>query len=265
TQLLAECTRLGLVVHRTWTVEELKAVIQEHRMENVAHHPGHQMKSVTSLNMPELKAKATEMGIDYPTNVTKGNLLRLIRDSLATPGSELMKIGKYKGFEFQEIPAAYGEWASKEVRCSSNPHVELVRFAKWWDNNQTTTYAGAKTSIEEHSVIPYPSSHTEESSVWGDYSDWGIARDEPKEATTMRGTYESGYKAPIRGNNKRSSAHTSVVEMDAETDPGTLAEIQALEARLAALKDKAKAVASHLWALPPQARPAIFEEVCENM
>ncbi|OLQ11876.1 Copia protein [Symbiodinium microadriaticum] len=260
TQLLAECTRLGLVVHRTWTVEELKAVIQEHRMENVAHHPGHQMKSVTSLNMPELKAKATEMGIDYPTNVTKGNLLRLIRDSLATPGSELMKIGKYKGFEFQEIPAAYGEWASKEVRCSSNPHVELVRFAKWWDNNQTTTYAGAKTSIEEHSVIPYPSSHTEESSVWGDYSDWGIARDEPKEATTMRGTYESGYKAPIRGNNKRSSAHTSVVEMDAETDPGTLAEIQALEARLAALKDKAKAVASHLWALPPQARPAIFEE-----
>ena len=56
--------------------------------------------------------KAAEMGVEFPAGVTKGNLLRLIRDSLATPGSELMKIGKYKGYEYQEIPSSYGEWAS---------------------------------------------------------------------------------------------------------------------------------------------------------
>ena len=97
TQLLEECNRVGLVVHRTWTVEELKAVIQEHRMENASTLPSHQMKSVTNLNMPELRMKASEMGVEFPPGITKGNLLRLIRDSLATPATELMKIGKYQG------------------------------------------------------------------------------------------------------------------------------------------------------------------------
>ena len=59
TRLLQECWRVGLAVHRSWTVEELKAVIQEHRIETVSSQPSHQMKSITRLNMPELKMKAT--------------------------------------------------------------------------------------------------------------------------------------------------------------------------------------------------------------
>ena len=175
TQLISECNRLGLVVHRTWTVEELKAVIQEHRMQAASKQPGHQMKAVTSLNMPELKMKATEMGVEFPDNITKGNLLRLIRDSLKTPATELMKIGKYKGFEFQEIPSAYGEWASREVKSSANPHIELVRYAKWWDNEQTTRYTGNTTTIEEDSVVPYPGSE----SVLVTFADRGVLNNQP--------------------------------------------------------------------------------------
>ncbi|OLP92925.1 Copia protein [Symbiodinium microadriaticum] len=236
TQLLEECNRVGLVVHRTWTVEELKAVIQEHRMENAATQPSHQMKSVTSLNMPELKMKASEMGVEFPPGITKGNLLRLIRDSLATPATELMKIGKYKGYEFQEIPSSYGEWASKEVRTSGSPHTELVRYAKWWDNekakNNYTT-----TTIEENSAVPYPG--TDADSMWGS-SDWGPARPFPAGKSMAASSYQSSSSMASSRTNKRSGSWTKVNEMEAEVDEDTMKEIQALEAKLAVLKDKAK-------------------------
>ncbi|CAE7287015.1 RE1 [Symbiodinium sp. KB8] len=233
TQLLEECNRVGLVVHRTWTVEELKAVIQEHRMQTASQTPSHQMKSVTSLNLPEMKAKAVEMGIDFPSNITKGNLLRLIRDSLATPGSELMKIGKYKGFEFQEIPNAYGEWASKEVKTSANPHVELVRFARWWDNEQTAKYT---TEIEQCATVPFTEPDTDGSSAWGLISDWGA--DKVKTPSPSKGS--GGYPMAPRPN-KRGSSSSGTGEMDTELDQATLEEIRALETRLATLKQKAKA------------------------
>ncbi|CAE7529466.1 GIP, partial [Symbiodinium pilosum] len=106
-ELLSEATRLGLAVHRTWAVEELKAVIMEHRE-----------------SLKE-KAKATDLGIDFPTGTTKGNLMRLIRDSINTPDQELMKIGKFRGFQFVEIPESYCEWAVRELTVSRNPDPEL--------------------------------------------------------------------------------------------------------------------------------------------
>ena len=217
TQLLSECNRLGLVVHRTWTVEELKAVIQEHRMQAASKQPGHQMKAVTSLNMPELKMKATEMGVEFPDNITKGNLLRLIRDSLKTPGTELMKIGKYKGFEFQEIPSAYGEWASREVKSSANPHMELIRYAKWWDSEQMTRYTGDTTTIEEDSVVPYPGSESGASSVWGLVSDWGAPSQEMNtKAGRSSGYSYSGSRPVVPRANKRTNAMNNDGEMDTE-------------------------------------------------
>ena len=122
TQLLEEAGRVGLVVHHKWTVEEIKAAIQEHRMNDPNAHPSHKMKSVTQLNMPELKLKAAELGIS----------------------------AKYKGWEFGEIPNQYGMWAAREVRMSANPHVELVRFARWWESEQHRHHYG--TPIEENSV-----------------------------------------------------------------------------------------------------------------
>ncbi|CAE7241098.1 RE2 [Symbiodinium sp. CCMP2592] len=241
-QLLQECERVGLVVHRTWTVEEIKAVIQEYRMTNAASQPGHQMKSITSLNLPELRIKADELGVEYNHTTTKGNLLRLIRDSLSTPGTELMKIGKYKGFEFQEVPRGYAEWASREVKASSNPHPELVRFARWWDNSQERAYVEERT-IEANSVIPFPDSETD-TSAWGNWSEWG--RESPKKQTPAKGAskgYSRNTDLMLPRTNKRGSSSQAESAMDAEGDPETIAEIEALEQKLAALKDKAKVTA----------------------
>ena len=92
-ELLAEANRIGVLVHHRWTNEEIKAAIQEHRMEN---DPSTVMKSITKLTFDELKVKATRLGVSYGDRITKGNLIRLIRDHTSTPDQELMKIERVR-------------------------------------------------------------------------------------------------------------------------------------------------------------------------
>ena len=122
----------------------------------------------------------------------------------------------------------------REVKSSA------VRYAKWWDNEQATRYTGDTTTIEEDSVVPYPGSESGASSVWGLVSDWGAPRQET-DTKAARSSGYSGSRPVVPRANKRTNAMNNDGEMDTELDPSTAAEIQALEARLAALKDKAKA------------------------
>ncbi|OLP99061.1 hypothetical protein AK812_SmicGene18412 [Symbiodinium microadriaticum] len=257
TELLSEANRVGLVVHRSWTNEELKAVIQEHRMSQPNTHPATQMKSITNLTMPELKLKAQELKVEFPSNVTKGNLLRLIRDSLATPATELMKIGKYKGWEFGEIPNQYGMWAAREIRMSANPHVELVRYAKWWESEQHRIHYG--TPIEDNATVPFPREESVQgtassvSSAWTevDYqapykpmrrgqssAGYDKSFQDPAVWDLPKTTYQMSPKQPKRGASSSSYDKEVMEEMESEADPGVLEEIRALEAKLAALKQK---------------------------
>ncbi|CAE7907645.1 unnamed protein product [Symbiodinium microadriaticum] len=136
-ELLAEANRIGVLVHHRWTNEEIKAAIQEHRMEN---DPSTVMKSITKLTFDELKVKATRLGVSYGDRITKGNLIRLIR------------------FEFGEIPSTYREWASKEIRISATPHPELVRFARWFDAKNAKETYGNQEFIEENGSLLFPTS-----------------------------------------------------------------------------------------------------------
>ena len=70
-ELLSEATRLGLVVHRTWAVEELKAVIVEHRESLREKDPREQTRRVMHMTLSQLQAKADSLAIDYPTGTTK--------------------------------------------------------------------------------------------------------------------------------------------------------------------------------------------------
>ncbi|CAE7199694.1 unnamed protein product [Symbiodinium microadriaticum] len=146
TQVLSEANRLGLVVRRSWTVEEIKATM-EHWMNDPAYQ------------------QADGLGIQYPEKITKGNLLRLIRDAVSTPDSELMKIGKYKGYEFQEILQQYGMWAACEIRMSQNPHVELVRYAKWWEEKEYQKHYGKGDSFEANAAAPFPENEMSKSAA----------------------------------------------------------------------------------------------------
>ena len=130
-----------------------------------------------------------------------------------------MKIGKYKGFEFQEIPRQYGMWAAREVRMSPNPHVELARYAKWWkerEEKEHREHYGTEDTLEASATVPFPS---ETSSVVGS------SRTAPWDVITDGGGYSAARDLPI----------------DPKTN--TLEEIRALETRLAVLKQKAKAKA----------------------
>ena len=117
--ILQECLRLGLTVHRSLGSEEIKAVIMEFREKAKDQDATGRMKRISRLTMPELKLKAQELGVEFPAGITKGNLLRLVRDSLNTPDNELMKIGKHRGMEFREVPWQHGRWASQ--RCHRGP------------------------------------------------------------------------------------------------------------------------------------------------
>ena len=238
TELLEECNRLGLVVHRAWTCEELKATIMEHRMNDPTIQQASVMKSVGNMTLAELRIKADELGVLYKSTTTKKNLIRLIRDSVSTPGSELMKIGKYKGFEFQEIPRQYGMWAAREVRMSPNPHVELARYATWWkerEEKEHREHYGTEDTLEASATVPFPS---ETSSVAGS------SRTAPWDVITDGGGYSAARDLPIgRKTTKRGVPMETSEAMDSEIDPNTLEEIRALETRLAVLKQKAKAKA----------------------
>ncbi|CAE7866875.1 RE1 [Symbiodinium sp. KB8] len=233
-QLLQECLRLGLTVHNSWSPEEIKAVIMEHRQKYKEEDATERMKRMSHLTMPELKAKASALGVDFPANVTKGNLLRLVRDSINTPDNELMKIGKHRGKEFREVPWEYGRWASAEVKTTANADPELISYANWWDRKEAEKKAGyMKREVDDTSRTPGAPS---DATSWASVSVW---EDEwPKRTTTT-----PDKQLPVAPNTKtkRRTQEGDETIMDAEPDQETLEEIQKLETRLAILKNKAKA------------------------
>ncbi|CAE7525074.1 RE2, partial [Symbiodinium sp. CCMP2456] len=248
-ELLAEANRVGVLVHHRWTVEEIKAVIQEHRMEN---DPGSAMKSITNLTLDELKAKANNLGVMFGERITKGNLIRLIRDHTNTPDQELMKIGRFKGYEFGEIPKAYGEWASKEVRVSSNPHPELVRFAKWFDGKTAKTNYAGEEFIEEHGTVPFPPSLGGPApSTTGSFGtvDWSVVQDDWGKQSLV-----PPKASPTKRRNEKEDTRMIV---DNPVTPEQ--EIEELERRLAELKKKAAAKGA-VSIFPDHGRPGHRDE-----
>ena len=89
---------------------------------------------------PELKMKADELKVGHGPNVTKGNLLRMIRESVNTPDQELMKVGQYRGYEFREVPESYARWASEELKNAKSMDPDLVMFVRWWEAKQAPSH-----------------------------------------------------------------------------------------------------------------------------
>lgn len=243
-QLLSECVRLGLTVHKSWSPEEIKAVIMEDRENRKQVDATEKMKRLSQLTFDELKSKATELNVEYPSRITKGNLLRLVRDSLNTPDNELMKIGKYRGMEFREVPWQYGQWASNEVKAAGNADPDLVRFVRWWDNNEEKKRGYVKDNFDEASRRPMPTASDQ-----GTTTSWETVSQRAWETswpTRPPLGAQSSTQMPITpgaahaGNTKRRTKDENPNGMDDEIDEDTAEEIKKLELRLALLKDKAR-------------------------
>ncbi|CAE6942423.1 RE2 [Symbiodinium sp. CCMP2592] len=227
-ELLEEAMRLGMVVHPSWTVIELRAVIREFLAETTDGDVAKQMKKINSLNLDELKEKARELSVDLPTKATKGQILKLIRESLNTPDNTLMTIGRWRGSEYQEIPPSYGRWAVEEIRRSSNAHPDLVRFGRWREN-------ASKAKIPDEDVDASYVTPRNRSS--------GSAKDswEAVSATTSLVTENTKGKGNVKAAKRTTSdAKDRSGYMDSQPDETVQAEIAALELKLAVLKDKAR-------------------------
>ncbi|CAE7217070.1 GIP [Symbiodinium pilosum] len=230
-----EANRTGVIVHHTWGVTEIKACIMEARNAAKAADPTEQMKRVSHMSLPELRAKASELKIDYANTTTKGNLLRLIRDSLNTPDQELMKIGKFKGCQFCEILKSYGEWVVRELAQADSPDPELVRHGRWFNNKQrnpeTRGYLGDQVAP------PYPSSTA---ATRGPESIAASTTPSARESWSLVSDKASAPSTTSTRRRTRTEAD-EIKKMEEEMDPKVAAEIQDLETKLAILKDKAKA------------------------
>ena len=210
-------------------MEELKAVIMVHKQSLKEKDPTEQMRRVTHMTLAQLQAKADSLGIDYPTGTTKGNLMRLIRDS---PDQELMKIGKFRGFQFVEIPESYCEWVMRELATATSPDPELVCLRNWYRFRKQKIAEGYTADA---TTSPYLSGW---SSRRADADPSSTARSLRSASPTSSATARSSEWGVVsdKGSRTRRRAHHDTIEekeMEADIDPKTAAEIAELETRLA--------------------------------
>ncbi|CAE7492417.1 GIP [Symbiodinium natans] len=236
-QLLEECNRVGLLVHHSWSVEELKSCIQEHRQ---AHQEvGARMTRLHQMNMEQLRLQAKELGIQFVSKTSKGSLLRMIRDNINTPAETLMPIGKWKGLQYKEIPKEYGEWCLQELNSNSDP--DFVRFARWYENDKKArerSYVGTGSDMS----APFPRSPTSRpgtSAVATGSSDQ-MSSTRTDWSVVSAAMSEKQRVIPVEATpNKKRAGNAETTRMEAEIDEEALEEIRRLEAQLAVLKNKA--------------------------
>ncbi|CAE6947744.1 unnamed protein product [Symbiodinium sp. CCMP2592] len=231
-QLLQEAQRVGAVVHPTWTVIELRATIRDHVSTYGEKTAADQMKGLSSLCLADLSKKAAEMGVMVPDRVTKGNLLRLVRSTVSSTGDTIMTIGRWKGSLFRDIPDSYGSWAVAETARSENSSPELVMYARWWQEHQHSKSNKVKIYDEDSEAEDSKWSQRAATSSKGSWDEVSLT---PTKGYTGKGNTKATPKRPSKdliGKDKKI--------MDSQPDQDVLDEIQALETKLALLKDKAR-------------------------
>jgi uncharacterized protein (DUF3820 family) len=130
-ELIRELERLGVVVHPSWTVPELRATVVEQR--NAIKPPKEQdkLKGLSGMSLEQLTAKALEEGLAMPSKPTRGLLMRMLRGSLQQGSDNVMTFGKFKGWLYKDVPKEYMKWAMDETAANENASMDLIRFATW--------------------------------------------------------------------------------------------------------------------------------------
>ena len=115
TQLMEKATQMGITVHHTWSVGELRQLIQEKKrsLGETSDIP----KGLASMNKTQLLEQCKVLGLEVPEKATNGLLTLLIRDSCAkNKGDAVVTFGRHRGKLFKEVPRNYLEWAVQEVK-----------------------------------------------------------------------------------------------------------------------------------------------------
>ncbi|CAE7358519.1 RE1, partial [Symbiodinium microadriaticum] len=228
-EILEELGSYNVLVHPRWTVPELRDILIEQRQTHgvpkaAAPDP---MKGISKMTLDELVAEAQKQHITLPPKPTKGALLRMLRDSKSTEADTVVPFGKYKTWYYRELPRGYLQWAVQETK-SGGSHPDLVRLANW-----------AKTVLTD----PAPPDEKEKKETLED-PETTAKTPPPRMERRLRDVPLSsdGSWAPVNFRPKprqsRTREDSSSDSMDQEASGETMLEIAAIEARLAALKQK---------------------------
>eukprot|EP00439_Symbiodinium_sp_Y106_P065917 s2769_g10.t1 len=112
---MEKATQMGITVHHTWSVGELRQLIQEKKrsLGETSDIP----KGLASMNKTQLLEQCKVLGLEVPEKATNGLLTLLIRDSCAkNKGDAVVTFGRHRGKLFKEVPRNYLEWAVQEVK-----------------------------------------------------------------------------------------------------------------------------------------------------
>ncbi|CAE7261564.1 RE2 [Symbiodinium sp. CCMP2592] len=176
------------------------------------HRPAGVAGTATETKLRRRK-KASDMGVKVPDKVTKVNLLRLVRSTVSSTGDTIMTIGRWKGSLFRDTPDSYGSWAVEQQNTKSSK-------AKIYDED----------SEEEGSKGTQRAATSSRGS-------WDEVSLTPTKGYTGKGNTKATPKRPSKdliGKDEKI--------MDSQPDQNVLEEIQALETKLAVLKDKAREI-----------------------
>ena len=228
-ELVRELRELQVPVHPNWTVPELRATLIEQRPGQTPTREQHALKGISKMSLEELKIKAVEADLEMPPKVTRGWLIKALRDNLQPEGDQVMTFGKYKSWMFKEVPFSYQEWAMKETEVNTNSSPELVHFAAWCrqelaERKQRAKGKGVPTMVEDPEVnakIPPPAMSE---------SAWSVLTWKSTESgTTMIPAAKRAAKQ------KRDMETIDVESMDAQVPAEVAEQIAQLEAQAAIL------------------------------
>ena len=249
TQLLAKALNMGITTHPSWSVGELRQLIQEKK--KAMGHTSDIPKGLGSMNKTQLLEQCRILGLEVPEKATNGLLTLMIRDSCTkNKGDAVVTFGRHRGKLYKEVPRSYLEWAIQEVRergpeGSSPDLVSLSTYAA-----QILQDKGAyHRDPEETAVVPIPpesSSASSWSEVWSELTP--PARElnmmvehtnKPKSQMPVPGYKDSKRTTPTKRTPDRSEREGAGIEkMNQDVPPGVQAEVEDLMARLASLRDK---------------------------
>ena len=235
TELLAEGCRRGIPMSKEWSAIELKSILAE---DDRKRAPATSLpKGLTSMKLDELRQEAKKVGLAASSSDTKGSLMRRIRDHYSTPCETVMTIGRFKGIPYSEIPETYGRWASDEEKANhDNMHPDLMRFVKWRraSKQRAAELGAAGSSYDPEAqarVPPPPISETGYSAEYASNASWDLVKE--------HGTMPLVPQSKAKGKDKRGNpSKVQTVKMDQYVEQEVADEIQALETRLAVLRDQ---------------------------
>ena len=237
-QLVEELELYEIAIHPRWLVPELRQTVIEQREIRHPRETANPATGLSKLKLEELINKAKELDLVVPPKPTRGILLKMIREASQPPSEQVMTFGKYRSWLYKEVPEGYMEWSIKEVKANSNCSPDLRLFATWATQELAARKDRAKTSGR---VLPAEDPEVK------------AVIDPPDLASVMSWTSSASVASAKRVAAPREKRQLRVEEdlartsMEAELTEEDKAELEMLQTRLAAMKQK--------YHLPPRGDP----------